>query len=115
MNKIFLSVPYENKNKAKKYGAYFCSKSKLWYIPENIDEDKKDILTSLFDKALDKEIYLNVKYDDKDIAKSHGCKWDKINRLWYIPRNCTKSNYEYLINKFEILNYNIDVKKNETN
>jgi hypothetical protein len=29
--------------------------------------------------------YLNVKYKDKDRAKENGARWDRQNRLWYVP------------------------------
>lgn len=29
------------------------------------------------------KIYLNISYDEKDIAKQYGAKWDKKSKLWY--------------------------------
>lgn len=29
-------------------------------------------------------VYLNVPYNEKDIAKRRGCRWDGLKKLWYI-------------------------------
>ena len=43
-------------------------------------------------------IYLNVKYADKDDAKSMGAWWDNVKKKWYAPNNSPK--YEALIKKY---------------
>ena len=30
-------------------------------------------------------VYLDVKYVDREIARSAGARWDSTNRLWYVP------------------------------
>ena len=54
------------------YICYSCIKKKEEMKQE--EEDKK-------------RIYLFVKYEDKDNAKSLGAKWDVENRRWYAPNN----------------------------
>jgi len=46
----------------------------------------KDKMTSL--------VYLNIPYDNRDIAKRHGARWDAIAKKWYVrgmvPATLTK-------------------------
>lgn len=101
-SQIFLSVPFNKKSEAKKLGAWWSQEDKLWFIPDKINEKNKKKLLDEFGKALNEYVYLNVKYDDKDEAKIHGCKWNKEYKKWYIPRDCSKHNYNYLINRFPV-------------
>ena len=50
-----------------------------------------------FDYSLfDDKIYLQVSYNNKDIAKKLGAKWDVNKKLWYSPDNT----YTDLLNQF---------------
>ena len=100
MSKIFLAVPFERREEAKEMGAFWSPSDKLWFIPEKIKDEYRKKLEATFDKALDNITHLNVKYDDRNDAKLHGCKWDRILKKWYIPRDCSKNNYDYLISKY---------------
>jgi hypothetical protein len=44
------------------------------------------------------KVYLNVRYDDKDDAKSMGAWWDPEQKKWYAPNNTLK--YKSLIEKY---------------
>ena len=45
-------------------------------------------------------IFLAVKYKDKDNAKQLGAKWDKHERLWFIPIDLDDESSEKLLNLF---------------
>lgn len=47
-------------------------------------------------------INLVVPYESKDEAKSLGAIWDVVDRLWFIPVKCNKSNRMLLLDNFEI-------------
>jgi putative DNA primase/helicase len=52
------------------------------------------------------KIYLKVSYEQKDIAKKLGAKWDKLNKSWYSLDNNTnleKLKEYYYINQIEEL------------
>ena len=102
MSRIFLAVPFNEKSKAKELGCWWSQYDKLWYIPNNLDDENKAEILDSFNKARDKIIYLNVKYDDKDDAKSHGARWDKKERRWYIPREALQYNYVYLLENYSL-------------
>ena len=50
-------------------------------------------------KPYNKKIYLKVKYEDKDEAKSYGAKWDPSKKKWYYMSNLNKDKIE-LLQKF---------------
>jgi len=66
--RIWLKVPYSEKEKAKELGAQWDAKEKKWYCSS-------------------KQEYLNVPYALKDKAKALGAKWDPLAKKWYIPDN----------------------------
>jgi hypothetical protein len=49
-------------------------------------------------KCINKKVYLNVSYADKDNAKSMGAWWDADKKKWYAPNGSSK--YEKLIEKY---------------
>lgn len=66
--RIWLKVPYAEKDKAKELGAKWDASAKKWYCSN-------------------KREYLNVPYALKDKAKALGAKWDASEKKWYIPDN----------------------------
>jgi ribonuclease HI len=46
--KIYLKLPYEEKEKGKKLGTKWDPKKKKWYIMSNIDETKKETILNLW-------------------------------------------------------------------
>ena len=48
ISKIYLEVPYKNKEVAKSFGAKWCPEEKLWYYINNIEKEKEDKLLELF-------------------------------------------------------------------
>jgi frataxin-like iron-binding protein CyaY len=81
-DKYFISVPFEDRVKAKEGGAKWSKENKMWYV-ETMDDELLDDFQIL---------YLNVKYEDKDKAKSLGAKYDSSSKQWY----CTPHNKECL-------------------
>jgi len=49
-------------------------------------------------KYIPDKIYLNVSYDQKDIAKQMDCKWDQKKKKWYIYED--NKNKAFIINMF---------------
>ena len=73
MNKINLYNVYEDKDLAKRDGAFFNPDLKTWQCEEN---NKK-----CFEKY--RRIYLDIDYDKKEYVKTLGGKWDSDEKKWY--------------------------------
>jgi len=51
-------------------------------------------------KILNKKMFLKVKYEDKDQAKSLGAKWDPSKKKWYYMTNLSEEKKEKLVELF---------------
>lgn len=71
--KIFLEIPYEERELAKKHKCRWCPDSKKWYCV-----DSKNPLIAKY-----KLKYYDIPFDLKDEAKRVGAKWDIVNKSWY--------------------------------
>lgn len=86
-----LFVPYECKDEVKSMGAKWDSTVSSWTIEK--DNENYDVLTKKFTKnnmQLNRRKtirYINVKYDDKELAKDLGCRFDKERKQWFVARN----------------------------
>lgn len=52
-------------------------------------------------------IYLNVPYCDKNLAKQYGAKFDFEKKLWYIPPNISHINKQNLLNRWKLKEVNL--------
>ena len=54
------------------------------------------------DKILNKgkNNYLQVSFNDKELAKQNGAKWDKDKKKWYYLDNISEENKSFLISRF---------------
>ena len=66
------------------------------YSKGNAEADK--LATPDYMKYIPDKIYLNVSYDQKDIAKQMDCKWDHKKKKWYIYED--NKNKSFIINMF---------------
>ena len=73
MNKINLYVVYEDKDLAKRDGAFFNPDLKTWQCEENNERCIKKY----------KRVYFNADYDQRDYIKALGAKWDSDEKKWY--------------------------------
>ncbi len=90
--RMFIDVPYKEKEQVKKMGAKWDGKAQSWYVPDNVNIDlfnkwpkKND--TSEKGVSEPPAIYLAIPYDDRNEAKLLGAKWDRKVASWYIPAN----------------------------
>ena len=90
MNKINLYVVYEDKDLARRDGAFFNPDLKTWQCEEN---NKKCI-----EKY--RRVYFNAGYDQRDYIKTLGGKWDSDEKKWY----CS-TGHKILIDEFVKQNY----------
>jgi len=82
--KIYLEVPFKDKDIVKEKGAKWDKNKAKWFIYSD-NQYKEELLAKM--KEIQKEngakIYLNVKFEDKNKAKEKGAKWDKAEGKWY--------------------------------
>ena len=71
--KIFLEIPYEERELAKKNKCRWCPTSKKWCCV-----DSKNPLIAKYQLR-----YYDVPFELKDEAKLAGAKWDAVERSWY--------------------------------
>lgn len=95
----YLIVPFDQKDKAKKMGAWWDPKCKTWFIRPNMEESKRNELLNCFAIAED-EIMLDVCYEEKDEAKELGARWNKECKCWYVPRCLVGKQRDALCKRF---------------
>ena len=98
--KVYLDVPYHEKEQVKETGAKWDKKEKSWYVmsdqldvvhnkwirkdqPEQAQEQVKDAIQDQA-KSVEKT-FLTVDYKDKNEVKKLGAKWDSKEKSWYVP------------------------------
>lgn len=92
--KIWLAVPYREKNLAKKLGAQWDKETRRWYAPQTSPEEMNKFAAWLPKEAqsmsssseiAEKKVWLAVPYDEKEQAKRLGARWDGKAKSWYVP------------------------------
>jgi len=91
MTKINLYVVYEDRELAKKDGAFFNPELKTWQCEENNERCIKKY----------KRFYFNAGYDQREYIKALGAKWDSDEKKWY----CSMG-HKILIEEFVFPFYN---------
>lgn len=101
-------VNFDNKDKAKEYGAKWNIKEKYWYITTDLPEENVKKLTELMNTPLTKEekpqsspkkIYIKIEYAKKEFAKKLGAKWDASVKSWYYIDNEIKPENKKKLNE----------------
>lgn len=88
--KVYLNVPYREKDAASDLGAKWDRKEKSWYVPEGKDVEpfekwlRRDESMQERKAQGPERIYLAVAYRDHWAAKKAGAEWDKDARSWYV-------------------------------
>lgn len=103
--RVYLDVPYEEKNQARALGARWDGRAKSWYapagadmkwlaqwLPKNrvLDANQKAVETVIKEEntmtnVATEKTFLAVPFADKDDAKALGARWDKEAKSWYAP------------------------------
>ena len=76
--KLYLNVPYADREKAKAAGARWDKDEKLWYVEEGADA--KALLP-----WLGTPLYLDTAYKEKDEVKALGALWNAEAKRWFVP------------------------------
>jgi serine/threonine protein kinase len=74
-DKLYLNVPFDEKDDVKEDGAIFDGDVKRWYITADMDPLKFRRYWS----------FLECPYKDKEKAKAKGARFDRNTKKWYVP------------------------------
>lgn len=108
--KVFLNVPFKEKNAAKALGAKWDRTEQAWYVPAGLDaapfeawkiapSEAASALPATqalpeSNKPAQERIYLAVPYEDRNEAKAAGAAWDKPAKSWYAGPNADMARLE---------------------
>ena len=81
--KIYLKVPFADKDEVKQLGAKWDGDMKSWYIPEGADESTFSKWETHTPSPNAPKIYISVPFADKDAVKQLGARWDGDKKSWY--------------------------------
>jgi len=76
--KIYLAVPFEEKNLAKKCGARWDREEKKWWVTE--DDFEKVVLWHRERRCLP----IDCSFYEKDECRALGAQWNPSKRIWWI-------------------------------
>jgi len=104
--KTYINVPYREKNDAKALGAKWDRGQQSWFIPAGVDQGKfsrwmasqaqhansqATIKTATLTKpdtaTANERQYLAVPYNERNVAKAAGARWDPGKKSWYAGPN----------------------------
>ena len=96
--KIFLNVPYSEKNQAKANGATWGKEAKSWcarpganlnllakWLPKDQELSQSPEIPERASELAAEIVYLSVPFKEKNQAKAAGAKWDAKAKLWTAP------------------------------
>ncbi len=111
--KIFIQVPFKDKDEAKELGAKWDRQTQSWYVPAGVAivpfEKWTQASIPTTDNALDtatvqtqenspapilEREYLAVPYGERAAAKAAGAVWDKAAKSWYVGPDGNKDKLE---------------------
>ena len=108
--RAYFDVPYEQRQEAKALGCKWDKDNKKWFIneatPERIEAmDKAGFKTVEVQKNLEsvqknenaetkQKILLSVPFEEKDLAKELGAKFDRETKSWYVPEGMDLEPFE---------------------
>eukprot|EP01038_Epipyxis_sp_PR26KG_P008061 gene8061-10921_t len=76
--RVYLAVPYDEKDRVKELGARFDGDNRSWYV------DKFESLNPIFDEF--QRVYLEVSYEQSSELKKEGGLWDPQMKRWFVTK-----------------------------
>ena len=94
-DKVYVDIPYSNKEDGKSLGAMWDPSKKSWYIPSSASNGDRQKILHRWGRT-----YIVIPFDEKDAAKEMGAKWDRSQRQWYAPGYLKPSDKKSIVNKW---------------
>lgn len=101
--RIFLNVPFVEKNKAKRAGAVYDARRKVWYVSKKgplesvqqwLPPEYKELVEKYLPEGVLKEpVKLYVPYEAHMFAKSKGAYWNSAEKSWYAPAGAFEKDF----------------------
>jgi len=85
--RIYINVPYQEKEEAKGLGARWDRQERSWFIPPGINKAsfaKWSKSEGMQTHRVEQRQYLSVPYGERSVAKAAGARWDKAAKSWYV-------------------------------
>ena len=98
-DRVYLNIPFKNKDDAKKRGAKWDGDKKSWYVSRDARKDfpqyqQKQVHQKTKQEKIAQEqkkhpgrVYINVPFKQKQKAKEDGAKWDPSIKSWYVTQS----------------------------
>lgn len=84
--KLYMSVPFEDKDWVKNNGFKYDRMAKAWYLPPGKNPLEFKEYWS----------YLENTYHDREELKKRGCRFDPKLKKWYVPLNCSEPYHGFI-------------------
>ena len=84
-DRIYLTVPFADRQIAKELGARWDKQQKSWYAPEGADQALLARWQRRDEEPTKEPVLLEVPFSQKDQVKKLGARWDKDQKSWYVP------------------------------
>lgn len=104
-DRVYVNIPYTDRQEARKLGADFDKDAKSWFVPPGADaaaitakwpvhnpEETRNRQEAKQTERVSRQepenrTYINVPRAEKDEAKQLGARWDRDAVSWYVPAN----------------------------
>jgi SNF2-related domain/Domain of unknown function (DUF5710) len=84
---VYLEVSYAQKNEAKRFGARWDLKKRLWYFPgEILPKELEQFRRATEGNGLLAKIILDIPFSYRDIAAKAGARWDSENKVYFFEK-----------------------------
>lgn len=99
--RIYLTVPFAEKDHVKQQGGKWDGAAKSWYVPPDLNPEgfarwiekspKPDLeqtastVARSKEPAMSEKRFIAIPFAEKDAAKAAGAKWDRAVKSWFIP------------------------------
>lgn len=80
--KVFLDVPFKEKEQAKSLGAKWDKQTSHWFVPKGTDRARLSQWPTV--TPTKSKHFLAVPYEQRAEAKAAGAKWDKQQSSWFV-------------------------------
>lgn len=109
--RVYFDVPYEQRQEAKALGCKWDKDNKKWFISEatperieamdkagfkTVEVEQKNLESVQKNENTDskQKILLSVPFEEKDLAKELGAKFDRETKCWYVPEGMDLEPFE---------------------
>lgn len=109
--RVYFDVPYEQRQEAKALGCKWDKDNKKWFISEatperieamdkagfkTVEVEQKNLESVQKNENTDskQKILLSVPFEEKDLAKELGAKFDRETKNWYVPEGMDLEPFE---------------------